>query len=184
MDAALDIAELELKLPPWTRELLACLTQRRREAFVLREVTGMTFDEIGAQLGISHSRACQLHDAAVRLITDAARRAALLAQHAPVVVPHRPPVHAEQRCVVPPEVRSTLGLPIEALALGIRGANCLENGGIRTVGDLIRKSEGEVLKIMNLGRKTLREIKDALAGIGLHLDMDPGHDPSSEPPGT
>src|SRR5688572_23387452 len=152
MDADLDIADLELRLPPWTRELLACLTARRRQAFVLRDATKLTFDEVGARLDVSPSCARQLYEAAVRVMTAAAHRAALLAEHAPVVVSHMRPMHDDQRCAFPPEMRRALELPIEALGLGVRGANCLHNAGVKTVGELVVKSESEILKIMKIGR--------------------------------
>ncbi len=68
---------------------------------------------------------------------------------------------------------------IDELELSVRAANCLENAGIRYVGELVTKSESEMLKTKNFGRKTLNEIKDLLAEMGLHLGMkiegfDPG----------
>lgn len=169
---ALDITELERRLAPWTRELLDCLTLRQRQAFVIREAADLNFDEVGQRLDVSPSRASQLHRVAVRVLTGAAKRAALLERYAPVVVPHVPSSISYQRCVVPEEMQAALKLSIEALDLGVRGWNCLESSGIHTVGDLVLKSESELLKIPNLGRKTLREIKNLLAGLGLHLGMD------------
>lgn len=172
-----DLAELERRLPPWTRELIDCLTPRRRQALVLREASGMTFDEIGHRLDVSPSRASQLYAAAVRVLTHEARRAALIARHAPEIVTHSPPT-GHQRCAVPEQMRAALELPLEVLNLGVRGMNSLENSSIRTVGELVRRHEGELLKIKNLGRKTLREIKEGLAGLGLHLGMDTSaHEP-------
>ncbi len=163
-----DLGSLELALAPWTRELLPCLTPRRREAFVLRE-SGLTFDEIGDRLEISASRARQLHDAAVGVMTDAARRGCLLVQHVPQVATHH---SSDLRCRAPAAMRGALELPISTLGLGIRAERCFDIAGIRRVGDLVSRSEGDVLRIANLGRKTLREIRNALAALGLHLDMD------------
>lgn len=160
-----DLGRLELALAPWTRELLPCLTPRRREAFVLR-ASGLTFDEIGDRLEISASRSRQLHDAAVGVMTDAARRGCLLVQHVPQVAIH---ASSDLRCRAPAAMRGALELPISTLGLGIRAERCFETAGIRRVGDLVCRSEGDVLRI---ARKTLREIRNALAALGLHLDMD------------
>ena len=58
-------------------------------------------------------------------------------------------------------------LMIEELDLSVRSYNCLKRGGIQTVLELTAKTEDEMIKIKNLGKKSLKEIKDKLAGIGL-----------------
>lgn len=69
---------------------------------------------------------------------------------------------------------------IDELELSVRAANCLENAGIRYIGELVTKSEAELLKTKNFGRKSLNEIKDILAEMGLHLGMKlEGFDPAS-----
>jgi len=69
---------------------------------------------------------------------------------------------------------------VDELELSVRAANCLENAGIRYIGDLVQKTEPELLKTKNFGRKTLNEIKDLLAELGLHLGMKvDGFEPSS-----
>lgn len=68
---------------------------------------------------------------------------------------------------------------VDELELSVRAANCLENAGIRYIGELVMKSEAEMLKTKNFGRKTLNEIKDILAEMGLHLGMKiEGFDPA------
>ena len=54
----------------------------------------------------------------------------------------------------------------------MRSANCLKNDNIVYIGDLVQKSEAEMLRTPNFGRKSLNEIKEVLAGMGLHLGMD------------
>ena len=54
----------------------------------------------------------------------------------------------------------------------MRSANCLKNDNIVYIGDLIQKTEAEMLRTPNFGRKSLNEIKEVLAGMGLHLGMD------------
>ncbi|HBJ94552.1 MAG TPA: DNA-directed RNA polymerase subunit alpha, partial [Hyphomonadaceae bacterium] len=60
----------------------------------------------------------------------------------------------------------------DELELSVRSANCLKNDNIVYIGDLIQKSEAEMLRTPNFGRKSLNEIKEVLAGMGLHLGMD------------
>jgi len=60
---------------------------------------------------------------------------------------------------------------VEELELSVRSYNCLKNANIRTIRELVQKSEGEMLKTKNFGRKSLNEIKDILATMGLSLGM-------------
>ena len=65
-----------------------------------------------------------------------------------------------------------LGRSVDELELSVRSYNCLKNANIKTIGDLVTKSETEMLKTKNFGRKSLNEIKDILAEMGLSLGMD------------
>ncbi len=60
---------------------------------------------------------------------------------------------------------------VDELELSVRSANCLQQANIRTIGDLVQKSEAEMLKTKNFGRKSLKEIKEILAEMGLSLGM-------------
>lgn len=60
---------------------------------------------------------------------------------------------------------------VDELELSVRSANCLQNANIRTIGDLVQKTEAEMLKTKNFGRKSLKEIKEILAEMGLTLGM-------------
>lgn len=60
---------------------------------------------------------------------------------------------------------------VEELELSVRSANCLKNANIRYIGELVQKTEQEMLKTKNFGRKSLNEIKDVLAEMGLTLGM-------------
>ncbi|HYC97013.1 DNA-directed RNA polymerase subunit alpha C-terminal domain-containing protein, partial [Brevundimonas sp.] len=62
--------------------------------------------------------------------------------------------------------------PVDELELSVRSANCLKNDNIVYIGDLIQKTEGEMLRTPNFGRKSLNEIKEVLATMGLSLGMD------------
>ena len=61
--------------------------------------------------------------------------------------------------------------PVDELELSVRSANCLQNADIKYIGELVQKTEGEMLKTKNFGRKSLNEIKEILAGMGLSLGM-------------
>jgi len=61
---------------------------------------------------------------------------------------------------------------VEELELSVRSANCLKNDNIVYIGDLVQKSESEMLRTPNFGRKSLNEIKEVLSQMGLHLGME------------
>jgi DNA-directed RNA polymerase subunit alpha len=61
---------------------------------------------------------------------------------------------------------------VDELELSVRSANCLKNDNITYIGDLIQKTEAEMLRTPNFGRKSLNEIKEVLAAMGLHLGME------------
>ncbi len=61
--------------------------------------------------------------------------------------------------------------PVNELELSVRSANCLKNANIRLIGELVQKSEAEMLKTKNFGRKSLNEIKEILTEMGLNLGM-------------
>lgn len=60
---------------------------------------------------------------------------------------------------------------VDELELSVRSANCLQQANIRSIGDLVQKTEAEMLKTKNFGRKSLKEIKEILAELGLSLNM-------------
>jgi DNA-directed RNA polymerase subunit alpha len=61
--------------------------------------------------------------------------------------------------------------PISELELSVRSANCLEAANIKTIGDLVQKTEAQMLKYKNFGKKSLTEITQILASMNLHLGM-------------
>jgi len=61
--------------------------------------------------------------------------------------------------------------PVDELELSVRSANCLQNADIKYIGELVQRSESEMLKTKNFGRKSLNEIKEILAGLGLEFGM-------------
>jgi DNA-directed RNA polymerase subunit alpha len=64
-----------------------------------------------------------------------------------------------------------LRLPISELELSVRSSNCLREANIKVIGDLVRKSEEEMLSLKNFGKKSLVEIKELISGMGLTLGM-------------
>src|SRR6202050_4635999 len=68
-------------------------------------------------------------------------------------------------------VSDQLNRSVEELELSVRSYNCLKNAGIQTIGDLVQKSESEMLRTKNFGRKSLNEIKEILSGLGLSFGM-------------
>ena len=68
--------------------------------------------------------------------------------------------------------RKLLDKSVEELELSVRSCNCLRAAEIKTIGELVQKGEAEMLKFRNFGRKSLKEIQDILAEMGLHFGMD------------
>jgi DNA-directed RNA polymerase subunit alpha len=64
-----------------------------------------------------------------------------------------------------------LARSVDEMELSVRSYNCLKNANIRTIGELVQKTESEMLKTKNFGRKSLNEIKEILSGMGLSLGM-------------
>jgi DNA-directed RNA polymerase subunit alpha len=71
---------------------------------------------------------------------------------------------------------------VDELELSVRSANCLANANIKSIGDLVQKTEAEMLKTKNFGRKSLKEIKEILAEMGLSLGMKLENWPPKTPP--
>jgi len=60
---------------------------------------------------------------------------------------------------------------VEELELSVRSYNCLKNANIQTIAELVQKTDSEMLKTRNFGRKSLNEIKEILEDMGLHLGI-------------
>jgi len=69
------------------------------------------------------------------------------------------------------QMNDVLNRSVEELELSVRSYNCLKNANIQTIGDLVQKSEAEMLRTKNFGRKSLNEIKEILSGLGLGFGM-------------
>jgi DNA-directed RNA polymerase subunit alpha len=69
------------------------------------------------------------------------------------------------------QMNEVLNRSVEELELSVRSYNCLKNANIQSIGDLVQKSEAEMLRTKNFGRKSLNEIKEILASLGLTFGM-------------
>jgi DNA-directed RNA polymerase subunit alpha len=69
-------------------------------------------------------------------------------------------------------IRKLLKMPVDELELSVRASNCLKAANIRTIGDLVRLTESEMLKFRNFGRKSLQELQRVLEERGLYFGMD------------
>ena len=69
------------------------------------------------------------------------------------------------------EVNKHLFRSVNELELSVRAANCLKNANIKTIADLVQKTEGEMLRTKNFGKKSLNEIKEILTEMGLGLGV-------------
>jgi DNA-directed RNA polymerase subunit alpha len=78
-----------------------------------------------------------------------------------------PALHVDE----PEPLNPNLFKSVDELELSVRSANCLQNANIRFIGELVQKTEAEMLKTKNFGRKSLNEIKDTLSSLGLSLGM-------------
>src|SRR5512140_241645 len=98
----------------------------------------------------------------------------LLAEHLRIFSSFEPAGTVEEAEAAPevdPRLSELLAKPIEELDLSVRSANCLKNANIRTLGDLVQRTEREMLSTKNFGRKSLDEIKDVLQSLGLSFGM-------------
>jgi DNA-directed RNA polymerase subunit alpha len=77
----------------------------------------------------------------------------------------------EEEIRLEPAFNENLFRSVDELELSVRSANCLKNADIRNIGELVQKTEQEMLKTKNFGRKSLNEIKEILAEMGLSLGM-------------
>lgn len=82
-------------------------------------------------------------------------------------------IEEEEEGLSPEEekLKSVLSTPVDELELSVRSSNCLKNANINILGDLVRKTEDEMLQTRNFGKKSLEEIREKLAEYGLKLGM-------------
>jgi DNA-directed RNA polymerase subunit alpha len=98
--------------------------------------------------------------------------AKLLKDHMTIFINFEEELETEARGEDKPQIKNeNLNRSVEELELSVRSYNCLKNANIQTIGELVQKTEAEMLKTKNFGRKSLNEIKEILASMGLSLGM-------------
>jgi DNA-directed RNA polymerase subunit alpha len=100
--------------------------------------------------------------------------AKLIKDHMAIFINFEEEIHEQPEPIVQkaaPAHNEHLDKSVDELELSVRSYNCLKNSDIKTIRDLVQKSEAEMLKTKNFGRKSLNEIKDILTGMGLGLGM-------------
>ncbi len=100
--------------------------------------------------------------------------AAILRDHLAICIPSeemREVEHDEVQSETQAELNKNLARSVNELELSVRAANCLKNANIKTIEDLVHKTEMEMLKTKNFGKKSLNEIKDVLSEMGLGLGL-------------
>lgn len=104
-----------------------------------------------------------------------AMSAKVLRDHLNLFIRFEETFEEEEETVVDEEfnrIKALLERPVDELELSVRSGNCLRAAKIRTLGDLVQKSEQEMLQYKNFGKKSLQEIKEMLQNLGLHFGMD------------
>jgi hypothetical protein len=167
----------------WRERLAVALdTLSPPQARVIRERylgdSRPTLADVGAALGVTRSRIWTLENEALKKLRHPSRRRYLMGQGDLLAAPWRP--YSERRLlpvVVPPvlhpglDLRDRLLIDLRDLDLSVRAANRLEDAGLRYVGDVVRVTEVDLVRIKYFGRKTLREINALLQALGLSLGM-------------
>src|SRR5437660_8951173 len=98
--------------------------------------------------------------------------AKLLKDHMTIFINFEEELETEARGEDKPGIENeNLNRSVEELELSVRSYNCLKNANIQTIGELVQKTEAEMLKTKNFGRKSLNEIKEILSSMGLSLGM-------------
>src|SRR5438270_6482389 len=98
--------------------------------------------------------------------------AKLLKDHMTIFINFEEELETESRGEDKPLIKNeNLNRSVEELELSVRSYNCLKNANIQSIGELVQKTEAEMLKTKNFGRKSLNEIKEILSTMGLSLGM-------------
>jgi DNA-directed RNA polymerase subunit alpha len=111
-------------------------------------------------------------DGTVPPMDAVAYAAKILKEQLSIFINFEEPVEVPQALPEEPRpLNPNLFKSVDELELSVRSANCLQNANIRYIGELVQRSEAEMLKTKNFGRKSLNEIKEVLASMGLELGM-------------
>lgn len=168
-------------------ELIDCLlkeTLTEREQQGLRLLFGLDGQpqskrQVAIALDVTPSRVNQLEKTALRKLRQAghSQRRQLWVIAQPVgdalqrEFKRREETAALARQQAETPINPALLWSVDELNLSVRAANCLQNRDIKLIGELVQLSEAELMKAKNFGRRSLKEVEEALAGCGLHLGM-------------
>lgn len=139
---------------------------------------GDTFEEIGEYLGLTRERVRQLAEKAIRkaahlidLRTLKEENARLKQENETIRTQIRPLLSLVDDGKTD-DVYALLVTPVNDLELSVRTLNCLKNFNLKTVGDIARMNKSTFMRIRNMGRKTITEVEDYLASVGLCFGYD------------
>jgi len=111
-------------------------------------------------------------DGTIPPIDAVAYAAKILKEQLTIFINFEEPVEAPVAMIEEPvSLNPNLFKSVDELELSVRSANCLQNANIRFIGELVQRTEAEMLKTKNFGRKSLNEIKEVLASMDLELGM-------------
>ncbi len=111
-------------------------------------------------------------DGTVAPVDAVAYAAKILKEQLTIFINFEEPTEVRQPVIEEPEpLNPNLFRSVDELELSVRSANCLQNANIRYIGELVQRTEAEMLKTKNFGRKSLNEIKEILSGMTLELGM-------------
>jgi len=137
----------------------------RNVAILKRLEAGASLAETGREFGLSRTRVAQIQEKALRRLRHPANAKYRVASELPLVTRHSGvPASALSR-----DAGVYEAVPVRDLDMSVRTSMCLANASITTVGDLVQKSKTEMLRVPNLGRKSLNEVEEILSAMGLRL---------------
>jgi DNA-directed RNA polymerase subunit alpha len=111
-------------------------------------------------------------DGTIAPVDALAYAAKILKEQLTIFINFEEPVEAAAPIIdEPTPLNPNLFKSVDELELSVRSANCLQNANIRYIGELVQRTESEMLKTKNFGRKSLNEIKELLTSMGLELGL-------------
>lgn len=140
----------------WTEEKLADLVKRRE--------AGESFRDIGKIYGVTGDRIRQVHARAERNARHKPLRDKIRAREAAEAAERAAAAHLRANPADP------LDLPVDELEVTVRTANCLRNGGYKTLRDVCKEYPAALLRTPNFGRKSLKDLREALQARGVYLN--------------
>ena len=175
-------SDLETVYIPGVGAALSLLTERERQMLSARYERGLTLEQLGKEQGVTRERIRQIIAKAIRKLRHPSYSRKFLGMS---IVEHYQILAEKERSMIekeqaihayysahsdrnPPEKSIELQ-PIENLDLSIRSYNCLTRAGKKTIGDIAETPYGELLKVRNLGRRSLQEIVAKMRASGLEI---------------